>query len=193
MLSFAFTHYCMTHIHLVIIERPLVIEICMDGQSHNISYLCSVSRAATLACSASWSSCCSSKSLRNFRRTPSKRSTSNSLSSTWRFKAFTRRESWGRRVRGLEGNRGGQERHWGFNRYVGLWGSGYIEKKAGRRMTGEGKSGSGLMIEWGWVRRVTSEIRVFIKEAKLSLTCVLAENVVLAIRLIPLMSWVSSA
>lgn len=59
------------------------------------SYLSSVSRAATLACSASWSSCCSSKSRRTFRRTPSRRSTSPSLSSTWRFKAFTRRDSWG--------------------------------------------------------------------------------------------------
>ncbi len=75
-----------------------------------VTYLSSFSSTVTLACSASWSSCCSSKSLRIFRRTPSKRSTSPSLSSTCRFKAFTRRDSWGRTERDRQGVRGEQRR-----------------------------------------------------------------------------------
>lgn len=157
------------------------------------SYFSSVSSAVTLACSVSWSSCCSSKSLRTFRRTPSRRSTSPSLSSTCRFKAFTRRDSWEWRGtgRGLEGNRGGHRWRrgpWGMrrgqkvDRKVGRGVCGFVGKQLrwmhiykkgwdGRKMIWEERSGSVLgVFEWGWVwvKRDTEEISLLQKKQLIS-------------------------
>lgn len=118
------------------------------------THFSSFSRADTFACRASRSSCCSSSSRRTLRRTPSKRSTSPSLSSTWRFKAFTRRDSWGRRGRRLEGNRGGGG-----------------AEEGGWQVSGMGWEGPGsvLVAKSAWFGRGTPQIRLLRQVATLSM------------------------
>lgn len=149
--------------------KEVILHWMWNGKINIKSYFSSVSRAMTLACIVSWSSCCSSKSLRTFRRTPSKRSTSPSLSSTCRFNAFTRRDSWGRRGRG-KGVRGGQRRSqvktvargaegkkqdgqrvWQVCGFVGKLLQRHEKGWGSRKMRGEGRSGSVLVTKWGWV------------------------------------------